>query len=69
MNSIILYYCSDENVIRDEDSNIIFDIYRFISPNDLFMLRNGVVHSLISLGNQRTIYDNLYNNVFKIVRR
>ena len=34
------YYYPDENIIRDSDGNIIYDIFRFITPNQLLILKD-----------------------------
>lgn len=39
MDIISLYYLPDENKFTDEDGYVIFDIYRIITPNDVFLFR------------------------------
>ena len=34
------YYYPDENIIRDSDGDIIYDIFRFITPNHLLILKD-----------------------------
>ena len=39
MNVISWYYYPDENLFRDEDGWIIYDIFRVISPGRLLFLK------------------------------
>lgn len=37
---LFLFYYRDANVFTDCDGHIIYDIFRIISPNDLYMFRH-----------------------------
>lgn len=39
MTEVDFYYCPEDNVIRDSDDNIIYDIFRYVTPNDLLFLK------------------------------
>lgn len=39
MTEVDFYYYPEENVIRDSDGDIIYDIFRFVTPNHLLFLK------------------------------
>ncbi len=44
---IELYYCKDENYFIDEDGNIIYDIFSYITPNELLFFKMSDMDLLI----------------------
>ncbi len=36
--SVCLFYCQDENVFMDEDGNLVWDIFTYVTPNDVYLL-------------------------------
>lgn len=38
--NLYLYYYEKENIFVDEEGEVIFDLFRAITPSDLFLFRN-----------------------------
>lgn len=39
--NMVLHYDSEQNVMRDMNEYIIFNIFAFITPNDLFLFKQN----------------------------
>jgi hypothetical protein len=39
--NLVLHYDAEENVMRDMNEYIIFNIFKYITPNDLFMFKKN----------------------------
>ena len=43
-NNLVLMYDPEENVMRDLNGYIIFDIFKFITPNELLVFKENKVN-------------------------
>lgn len=59
-NYVYLYYYEDENLIRDEDGNIIYDIYRLVSPQDIYMFKTSKQGYVVFNTKLNTIFELIY---------
>lgn len=39
--NIVLHYDSEENVMRDTNGHIIFNIFKYITPNELLLFKQN----------------------------
>lgn len=45
--NIVLHYDVENNVMRDENEYTIFDIFHFITPNELFLFKHNQTNMIV----------------------
>jgi len=48
---IRLYYDSKDNVFYDEDGFVVFNIFDYITPTDLYLFKNSIYDMFVSYDN------------------
>jgi hypothetical protein len=58
---VSFYYLKDDNMFIDEDGKVVYDIYKYVTPNDLFLfkLRKGT-SQIHSKTDKNVVYELVY---------
>lgn len=47
-SNLVFHYDPEENIIRDMNEYIIFNIFKFITPNDLYLFKKNKENAIIN---------------------